>query len=108
HLLLNAVPLPLSPVHPRRHHERAASRLDIRRWYFSWRSLLMPASASVSSGVTVSSSSGRRIVGPRRTNSAYVTTIFGSFAISARYSSRFSRARSRRPAHAEHGGPPRP
>src|SRR5215510_9403567 len=47
----------------RRHHRRAdvalhprpASRLDIRRWYTAWRSLLMPALLSVSSGVVVGS-----------------------------------------------------
>src|SRR5437764_11553682 len=32
-----------------------ASRLDIRRWYAAWRSLLMPALRSVSSGVVMGS-----------------------------------------------------
>src|SRR5207247_4586051 len=75
------------------HHARPASRLDIRRWYSTCRVLEIPASANVCSGVTVSSiSSLPRAAAGRipRENSAYVTAILGSLAISARYQLRRS------------------
>jgi len=52
--------------HPRRHHERPASRPDRRRWYRDCRLLLMPAWRSVSSGVVCQG------ISPRRRSSASI------------------------------------